>query len=108
MLFNPRTENNTYSCLAPALGVAFAIAWQTGRRTPAAIHAALALAIVGSWQIGKLALPTISPVWLAPLAAVVFAALLVRQILGGSQLWDVAEPIIVESPGHSQQQRLAA
>jgi len=108
MLFNPRTENNTYSCLAPALGLAFAIALQTGRRLHATAFASLALAIVGSWSFGKLLLPTVSPVWLAPLAATLFTALLVWQILRGSKTGDAAELSLAESSNLAVEQRLAA
>jgi alpha-1,2-mannosyltransferase len=108
MLFNPRTENNTYSCLAPALGIAFAVAWQTGRRLHAAAFAFLALAIVGSWQIGKLALPSVSPVWLAPLAATIFTAILLRQIVRGPHLGDRGQSMTDKAPNISLPQRRAA
>ncbi len=84
MLFNPRTENNTYSCLAPAIGLAFALSWrQPGQAVLNATYALLALGIVGGWSLGKLVAPGVPPIWLAPLCASVFLAITARQILRG-------------------------
>jgi hypothetical protein len=81
VLFNPRTENSTYAVLAPSLGLAAALAWQSGQRRAALIHIGLAASIVGGWTISRTLVPTAPPVWVAPLAACVFAVILVREIL---------------------------
>jgi alpha-1,2-mannosyltransferase len=84
MLFNPRTENNTYSCLAPAIGIALAMSWRLPGQTLLTVaYALLALGVVGGWSLGKVVAPGITPIWLAPLCASIFTVLIVRQILRG-------------------------
>lgn len=78
MLFSPRTENNTYACIAPTLGLAIAVGLHgagpggAGRSRPRAVVAVLvAAAVIGSYELGKLLVPGVRSVWLAPLASVV-------------------------------------
>ena len=74
MLFNPRTENNTYSHLAPALAAFFSQAFLSGqRRGLAAYYVGCALAVLGSWELGRLFVPPAQAVWLAPLGCFAFA-----------------------------------
>lgn len=82
MLFNPRTENNTYSLVAPAIGLLCAEAF-LAQRNPALGWVLLVLAsgIVGSYEIGRRLVPAANPVWLAPLMCVGFTALLLGQLI---------------------------
>ncbi len=76
MLFNPRTENNGYVIVAPAVAAYAAAAWLIERRRAAATLLTLMLvAMAGSFEIGKLIHEP--AVWLAPLAAAGFAGYLV-------------------------------
>ena len=73
MLFNPRTENCTYCILGPALGVFYAEALCTRRWATAASMMLLALAILGSFELGQYITPEgVRPIWMAPLACIFF------------------------------------
>jgi hypothetical protein len=87
MLFNPRTENNTYSCVAPAVGLALALSWrQPGQAKWSLCLALIALGNIGGWAMREL-VGTGPKVWLAPLSTAIFAGFTVRQIvLGPSSL----------------------
>lgn len=77
MLFNPRTENNTYAMLGPAIAVFCGHALLIERRTkPAAALAASVFSILGSHQITRWITPPPRSVWLAPLVCVGFLAFL--------------------------------
>jgi hypothetical protein len=92
MLFNPRTENNTYSCLAPAMGLAFAVAWVTpGRRWTSLLLVLSATMTVGGYTLGRLIAPAVPPVWMAPWASTIFLCYAVARICGGPQPTDVAQ-----------------
>lgn len=74
MLFNPRTENNTYSHLAPALAVFGSQALLARQsRGLAVYYFCCSLAVLGSWEIGRLFVPPPQAVWLAPLGCLAFA-----------------------------------
>jgi hypothetical protein len=84
MLFNPRTENNTYSCLAPAIGLWFAVVWHVpGARWTSCLLALIAVMTVGGYSLGRLLAPSVPPVWMAPLAGSIFACYAVARIAGG-------------------------
>jgi hypothetical protein len=86
MLFSTRTENNTYSALAPALAVSFAQEWSVMRRPlVGAGLALLALGILGSYELGRRLAPGLPPSWLAPLMGVCFMAFVVFQVLQGGR-----------------------
>lgn len=79
LLFNPRTENNTYCLLAPALGLFYAEELGLRKRI---IHGlgllSLAFLTLGSYEIGKFVTPEDGhPVWLAPLSCCLFSGYLV-------------------------------
>ena len=77
MLFNPRTENSTYCILGPALGCFLADEVLRRRPIRAWLLGALTVAAAGSYEIGKFFTPEgARPIWLAPLACLVFAAYL--------------------------------
>lgn len=74
MLFNPRTENNTYSHLAPALAAfaGMALVKQNGRAW-GVYYLGCALVVLSSWEIGRLFTPPEHAVWLAPMGCLAFA-----------------------------------
>jgi len=80
MLFSPRTENNTYAMLGPAIGVFLARAFLVEKRTGEGILlAAMVLALASSRVIERLLAPRAEAIWLPPLMAICFAVyLLVR------------------------------
>ena len=80
MLFSPRTENNTYAMLGPAIGVFLAQAFLVERRPAAGILlSGIATALLGSRLLERLLTPHAVTSWVPPLMAVCFAAyLLIR------------------------------
>lgn len=75
LLFNPRTENNSYAMLGPALGVAlFEAAQARGSSARAVVLALVGLGALGSYELGRLLHPGARPIWLAPAMALVFTA----------------------------------
>ena len=89
MLFNPRTENNTYAMMGPVLGMF--IAYEAFKRVRKPYVIALgfgALCTVGSYEFGKLVTPPEKSVWLAPLVCALFSVYLVFQVSGDKLLLD--------------------
>jgi hypothetical protein len=81
LLFSPRTENNTYAFLAPALGVCCGEAFLVKRnRWLGALFVLIAFGILGSYELGRLIAPQTPPVWLAPLMTVCFAIIICCQV----------------------------
>jgi alpha-1,2-mannosyltransferase len=78
MLFNPRTENNTYCLLAPALGVFTAEAAMARSRLRTGLGLGLVLLFLASHPIGKMFRE--HTVWIKPLLCAVFLGLLLRQL----------------------------
>ncbi len=80
ILFSPRTENNTYAMLGPAIAVFLASGFQIEKRTGEGILLTLAvLALLGSRVIERTLAPHAEQIWLSPLLAAGFAVyLLVR------------------------------
>ncbi|HET7318480.1 MAG TPA: glycosyltransferase family 87 protein [Nitrospirota bacterium] len=97
MLFSPRTENNTYSMLSPALAAFLASAYfDENRRGEALLIASLSLLLAGSRIVERLVAPHAEQVWLSPAIAVAFAAYtLVRLFL------DAAHPLTGEKVPHT-------
>lgn len=86
MLFNPRTENNTYALIAPALGVFCGEAFRVERnRVLGCVLILFALGTVCSYEIGTRLTPGVHPVWLAPLMCVGFSLVLLGQLIGEVQ-----------------------
>jgi hypothetical protein len=81
MLFNPRTENNTYCVIAPAL--ALFLAYETTARhwLRTAVIATSIIGVAGAFEIGKNLAPNVRPVWLAPLCSSLFACYLLGELL---------------------------
>lgn len=80
ILFSPRTENNTYAMLGPAIGVFLAGVFLSEKRTGEAILlSGIALAMAGGRPIQRLLTPHSEQIWLSPLLGTGFAVyLLVR------------------------------
>jgi hypothetical protein len=80
MLFSPRTENNTYAMLGPAIAVFLAGAYLIEqRRGEGVMLSCMAGAILGGRAIERLLTPNAGASWVSPLMAACFTAyLLVR------------------------------
>jgi hypothetical protein len=73
MLFNPRTENNSYSALAPAIGILCCQDVLVRRRhIMAAWYVALSLGILCTYYVGLLLTGPELTRWFAPLMCVCF------------------------------------
>lgn len=96
LLFSPRTENNTYACLAPALAwlMAFPRDPARGDLLRAGGCAAAGIAVVGSYELGRLVTPGIPGVWLAPAATTLLAL---------AEAWRFMADRAVETPGGGAQ-----
>jgi hypothetical protein len=82
ILFSPRTENNTYAMLGPAIGVFMAGAFLIEKRTREGILlAGLTLALIVSRPIERLLAPTAEPIWMPPMIGVVFCAYVLVRLL---------------------------
>lgn len=85
LLFNPRTENNTYVMLGPALAWFFAQAVLIEKRTGAvAFLGAITLMMIIGSPLERLIAPGMETIWLSPLMTVCFA---------GYLLWKLVHPI---------------
>lgn len=74
MLFSPRTENNTYAMLGPAIGVFLAQAFVIEKRFAAGIVlGGIAVALLGSRLLEHLLTPHAATSWVPPLMAACFA-----------------------------------
>ncbi len=73
MLFSPRTENNTYVMLGPAIAVFMADALLVKRRISTGIMlGGVALVIVGHRAVAHLLIPRSNDTWVPPIMAVLF------------------------------------
>ncbi len=99
ILFSPRTEENTYMMLAPALALFLVQAFLIEKRPGEGIMlAAMVLAMVGSRPIEHLMTPRVETSWLSPLMATCFFAyLLVKLFAGRSER--SARAVDLPSPG---------
>ncbi|MEK6743553.1 MAG: glycosyltransferase family 87 protein [Nitrospirota bacterium] len=90
MLFSPRTENNTYAMLGPAIAVFLAGVYLVEqRRGEGLLLSCMAGAILGGRVIERLLTPHAGTSWVSPLVAVCFTAYLmvrfVREMQGARQ-----------------------
>ena len=77
MLFSPRTENNTYAMLGPAIAVFLAGAFLVEQRLrEGVLLSCIALAIVSGRTIERMLTPHAGTSWVSPLMAACFAAYL--------------------------------
>jgi len=84
LLLSPRTENNTYACIVPPLVMVMAAAATAAAPRWLAVAGGwlAAIAIVGSYEIGRLLAPGVRGVWLAPLTTTLVAPWFVASLLG--------------------------
>jgi hypothetical protein len=81
MLFSPRTENNTYAMLSPAISAFLVTAFLVDhRKAQGMLLAGMVLLLIGSRFIERLLAPHAEQVWLAPFIAVLFAAYALIQL----------------------------
>jgi hypothetical protein len=81
LLFNPRTENNSYLMLSPAIAVFSVRAWFVeGRAAKAAWLCAAAVAIFAGHDFCAVVTPQSEVVWVCPLVGLAFAAALIRDV----------------------------
>jgi alpha-1,2-mannosyltransferase len=82
LLFNPRTENNTYALLGPVIGLSLvtALSSERGRRTEAAFLSGLLVLLAVGDSIVRLFVPEGEHIWMAPSVAVVFAIYLMQRL----------------------------
>ena len=71
VLFNPRTEANTYILIAPAIGFALHRAMHSGRSWSVALCLLSSVLILGHYELGKHIQP-VRPTILAPLGSLIF------------------------------------
>jgi alpha-1,2-mannosyltransferase len=81
MLFSPRTENNTYVMLGPAIAVFMAEALFVKRRISTGIMlGGIALVIVGHRTVAHLLRPQSNDTWVPPIMAVLFCCYLLASL----------------------------
>ncbi len=86
ILFSPRTENNTYAMLGPAIGLLLARAVLVEKRTAEGVLLGLTVAVlVGSRKIEHLLTPQVADSWLSPLIAVIVAVYLVTRFFADAE-----------------------
>ncbi len=103
MLFSPRTENNTYTMLGPAIGVFLADEFLVRKRAGEGIFlTGITLSLVASRVIERLVAPHAEQVWLSPLLAVCFGvyvlARLFREQAVGTGKKALAQESATENP----------
>jgi hypothetical protein len=82
MLFNPRTENNSYSALGPMIGLICCNDVLVRRRyMMSMVYIFVSLGIIGTYYVGLLVTGPKLTMWLAPLAGACFTALAVVKLL---------------------------
>lgn len=85
LLFNPRTENNSYLLLSPAVGIASLHSYFIQRRVwRGALQALAAAALIAGHEICQWTTPRAGFVWVCPLVCLVFAADLIREAVDRS------------------------
>lgn len=72
LLFNPRTEANTYALLAPSLGIAVAEAASNHWKASYWLGLLTTLSIIGNYEISKMLIGGKLHCWLAPLGTLLF------------------------------------
>jgi alpha-1,2-mannosyltransferase len=86
MLFNPRTENNSYSALAPVIGILCCSDVLVQRRYLMwAFYTVISLGILGTYYAGILFTGPKLTMWLAPLMAIVLSVIAIVKLFGPEQ-----------------------
>jgi hypothetical protein len=82
LLFNPRTENNSYVLLSPVIGVMAAHSYFVARQEiKAALLTAAAIALIAGHEVCQIVTPGAGFVWVGPLTTLLFACGLLRESL---------------------------
>ena len=91
LLFNPRTENNTYAMLGPAIGL-FAAPWIAKDVHRAAVwYLSLILLLLSAGdELVRVATPPGEHIWLKPSLALLFLLFLIHRLFGATRA--AAEP----------------
>ena len=77
MLFNPRTEGNSYVILTPMIALPAALLFLDGRRKTAA----WTLVAISIWLTGNLWAYDLTLHWMKPIAGILFTILVIRELL---------------------------
>jgi hypothetical protein len=86
LLFNPRTENNSYLVLAPVMALLSARAYSVeGRTIRAALLLAGTIALFAGHEICQFLTPQFGFVWISPLVCLVLAIDLVRTAMSAAR-----------------------
>ncbi len=81
MLFSPRTENNTYAMLGPALGLSCASSFFVRRRPVEGIVLLTSgILILSGFELGRHLIPDQPAIWLAPVGCLFFSMVLLLEI----------------------------
>jgi len=82
LLFNPRTENNSYLMLSPVIAVFCARAWVVEHRAAKACWlCAAAVAIFGGHDFCNLVTPQSEVVWVCPLVSLAFVGVVIHDVM---------------------------
>jgi alpha-1,2-mannosyltransferase len=95
LLFNPRSENNTYAMLGPVIGL-FAAPWigNSRHRVAVTLLSLLLVALAAGDELVRALAPPGEHIWLKPSLAILFLAYLVCHLFGPQD--DPRQPSIVE------------
>jgi hypothetical protein len=87
LLMNPRTENNTYALLAPALAIISSQALLVHKRyVKGSIVLVCAALVLSSYEVGRLFVEPGKAIFLAPLGCLALFVVLLREVLPGNSL----------------------
>ncbi len=96
LLFNPRTENNTYAMLGPAIGL-FAAPWigDSRHRAAVAFLSLLLFVLAAGDELVRALAPPGEHIWLKPSLGIIFLLYLIRHLFAPQD--DPREPSAFES-----------
>ena len=101
LLFNPRTENNTYAMLGPVIGlslVAALVLKQPSRAAVLFLSTLVTLMAVGDALV-RLFVPEGEHIWMTPCLAVLFSAYLIHRLFFREGRRTTLPPAETEAPG---------
>jgi alpha-1,2-mannosyltransferase len=100
LLFNPRTENNTYALLGPVMGLSLVAALavnRPGRAQVIFLSTLLALMAVGD-SVVRLFAPEGEHIWMTPNVATLFSLYLIHRLFFRSEQVPVVRPAEIGGP----------
>lgn len=81
MLFNPRTEGNTYAMVGPVYGLMLSQAlWADRRREQIALLIGVVVSTILHYELGRILTPPEQNIWVSPLMCSIAALYLAREI----------------------------